>query len=149
MAAMLPTDEEIKRRDVIDTRLPAGVSQRISRPGVPQEPDAARCEKISHTVEARFPVHVIADSPQRDRNDELLPLAAPHAFEGTRQTPFPTRRVHTGCVSDHTVEVEQNGVVLVARNPKFAVLLPRRLLSVGFARRVILPFSACLLHTVR
>jgi len=43
---------------------------------------------------------------------------------------FPTRRVDAGRVSDHTVEVEQDGVVLVTCD--------------CFAHRVILPASTCL-----
>src|SRR5262245_40033302 len=42
---------------------------------------------------------------------------------------FPTRRVHAGGVRDHTVEVEQDGVVLLAGDPTLALRLPHRSLS--------------------
>jgi len=57
--------------------------------------------------------------------------------------------VNTRRVGDHTVEVEQNGVILAARDRRFAVLLPRRSLSICFAQRVILPAFTCLLFTAR
>src|SRR5678815_1048795 len=64
---------------------------------------------------------------------------------------FPARRVHAGSVCNHTVEVEQNGVILVVRDRKFgfALLLPRQSLSICFAHCVILSVYACLLLTVR
>jgi hypothetical protein len=57
---------------------------------------------------------------------------------------FPTRRVDAGGICDHTIEIEQDGVVLVACDCPFGLGLPRWSLSICFAHSVVLPVSTCL-----
>src|SRR6516164_1037956 len=120
--------------------------RRVVRTSFP-EPDTARCEKVANPVVAGLAVHIEAIV--------WGDIKGTKCFASLRRTPlqvlikhlFPARRVHTGCVSDHTVEVEQSGVILVARDRQVAVLLPHRSLSICFAHRVILPAFTRLLFT--
>src|SRR5262245_34938553 len=108
MAATCRLAKEINRRDVINTCLPAGVSQRISRSSVPDlmlrrryEIERAKCFASLRRA--------------------LLKVLVEHLF--------PTGRVEAGGVRYHTVEVEKDRVVLVAGDHPPAVGLPHRTLS--------------------
>src|SRR5262249_4114112 len=91
--------------------------------------DAARCEKVANAVEAGLPIHiepVVRDEIERAKcfaslRRTLLKVLVEHLF--------PTGRVEAGGVRYHTVEVEKDGVVLVAGDHAPAVGLPHRTLS--------------------
>src|SRR4030095_471204 len=82
--------------------------------GALREVDATGGEKVPHAVEAGLPIHiepVIRGDLERTKwctgvRRALLQVGIKHLF--------PTRRVYVGGVRDHAVEVEEDGVVLVA-----------------------------------
>src|SRR6516164_259093 len=93
--------------------------QRIGRASL-GELETARCKKVATAVKAGLPVHiepvVRGDVEGAERfaslGCTLLKVLVKHLF--------PTRRVNAGGVGDYTVEVEQDGVVLVTRDRIFA-----------------------------
>ena len=94
------------------------------------ELNSARCKKVANAVEARLSIHIqpiIRGGIERKKCFASLHCTFLEVFV---KHLFPTRRVDAGRVSDHTVEVEQDGVVLVTCD--------------CFAHRVILPASTCL-----
>jgi hypothetical protein len=106
--------------------------------------DTTRREKIANAVEARLPIHI---EPVVRREIEwtkcfaslrctLLKVLIKHLF--------PTRRVDAGGICDHTVEIEQDGVVLVACDCRFGLGPSRWSLPICFTHSVVLPVSTCL-----
>ena len=81
-----------------------------------------------------------AGNPWRCRRGGTLRLSGLHALKVLVKHLFPTRRVDSGGIGDHTVEIEQDGVVLVACDRIFAFGLPRSR-SICFAHSVVLPVS--------
>ena len=73
----------------------------------------------------------------KGRNASPLRVAR---FEGTRQTSVSNTPRDAGGVGDYTVEVEQDGVVVVTRDRIFGFGLPRSR-SICFAHSVVLPVS--------
>src|SRR5215469_7190745 len=106
------------------------------------EPDTARCQKVTNPVVAGLAIHIEAIV----RGD----IEGTKCFASLRRTLlkvfvkhlFPTRRMYAGGVGDHTVEVEQDGVVPVAGDRTRARGLPRRSLSICFAHSLLLAILA-------
>jgi hypothetical protein len=93
------------------------------------ELDAARIEKVSNTVEAGLPVHMEPVVRGEIERTKCFASLRPTLLKELVKHLFPTSRVDAGGVRDHTVEIEQDGVVLVAGDRKFAPGLPHRSLS--------------------
>src|SRR5439155_24471810 len=80
------------------------------------EPDTARYEEVANAVEAGLPIYiepVVRGDIERTKcfaslRRALLKVLVKHLF--------PTRGVHASSVGDHTVEVEQDGVVPFAND---------------------------------
>jgi hypothetical protein len=95
------------------------------------EPDTARCEKIANAVVAGLPFNIEAVVRGDVEGTKCLPsprCALPEVFV---EHLFPTRGVDAGGVGDHTVEIEQDGVVPLAGTRGFAFGLLHRSLSIA------------------
>src|ERR671919_1656979 len=92
--------------------------------GALRQLDATGCEKITNTVEPGLPIHielVIRGDLEGTKwfacvRGALLKVRIKHLF--------PSRRVYGRGGRDHAVEVEQDGVVLVAGDRVLALGLP-------------------------
>ena len=104
----------------------------------------ARCEKVANAVVAGLAIHIepivcgdIEGTKRRaPLGGTLLKVLVEHLL--------PACRVNAGGVGDHTVEVEQDGVVLVSGDRTLALGQRHRLLSICSAHSVVLPVPTCL-----
>src|SRR5215813_5708571 len=108
------------------------------------EPDIARCEKVADAVVARLAIHVepvVRGDVEGTEYFAYLRRTLPKVLV---KHLFPTRRVNACGVGNHTVKVEQDGVVPVSRDRTLALGLPRRPLFICFAHSLLLPVSTWL-----
>jgi hypothetical protein len=106
--------------------------------------DAAGCEKVANAVVAGLAIHIEAIVGGDIEGTKCFAPLRRTLLKVFVKHLFPTRRMYTGGIGDHTVEVEQDGVVLVSGDRTLALGLPRRLLSICSAHSVVLPVPACL-----
>src|SRR6516165_527388 len=66
------------------------------------------------TIEAGLPIHIESVARGELERTKLFACLRRTILQVLVKHLFPTRRVHVGGVRDHTVEVEEDGVVLVA-----------------------------------
>jgi hypothetical protein len=77
------------------------------------ELDAARCEKVANAVEARLSIDMEPIISGGIKGAKCFASLGCTLLKVFVEHLFPTRRMDAGGIRDHTVEVEQNGVVLV------------------------------------
>jgi hypothetical protein len=106
--------------------------------------DTARCEKVANAVEARLSIDmepIISGGIKGAKCFASLRCTLLKVFV---EHLFPARRVDAGGIRDHSVEIEQNSVVLVACDCPIGLGLLRWCLSISFVHTVVLPGSTCL-----
>src|SRR4030095_7594806 len=78
------------------------------------ELDTARCEKVANAVESGFPIHIEPVVRGEIEGTKWFASLFRTLLKVLLKHLFPTRGVEVGGVRYHTVEVEEDGVVLVA-----------------------------------
>src|SRR5262249_31162861 len=101
--------------------------------------DTARCEEVANAVEAGLPIHIEPVVRGEIEGAKCFASLRRTLLKVLVEHLFPTGRVEAGGVRYHTVEVEKDGVVLVARDHAPAVGLHRPL---SCYRRTSLSFDS-------
>ena len=105
------------------------------------ERDTARCEKVANPVIAWFTIHIKAIVGGNIEGAKCFAPLRRTLLKVLVEHLFPARRVHACSVGNHTVKVEQNGIVPLAGDLTLALGLLHRSCFIFLAHSVVLPVS--------